>query len=119
MQGLVHGVCGWFLLGVSLGLAIQAVAPQPPAITPSAYLDDLGSIALAYTAGFFVLVAPGGLGVRELILQYALTPRFAPELAPAQAAVIAVVLRLTWTIAELLFIAVLYSGRTAKRSRYG
>ncbi|HXD84985.1 MAG TPA: lysylphosphatidylglycerol synthase domain-containing protein [Urbifossiella sp.] len=109
LQGLVHGACGWCLLGVSLGLAIRAVAPEPPAITPGIFLDDLGSIALAYTAGFFVLVAPGGLGVRELILQYALTPRFDPELAAAQAAVIALVLRLTWTIAELLFIAALYT----------
>ena len=44
---------------------------------------------MAYVAGFVILVAPGGLGVREWVLQVALTPRFAEALgspAAAQAA---------------------------------
>ena len=107
-QGLLHGAFGWCLLGVSLALVVQAVATVPPAWSREAYLGDLGAVSLSYVAGFFVLVAPGGLGIREVILQYALAPRFEPTLgealAVAQAAVIALVLRLTWTIAELLFI---------------
>ena len=62
-----------------------------------------------------LLVAPGGLGVREVVLQYALTPHFEPalgeSLATAQAVVVALVLRLTWTVAELLFILGLYAKR--------
>ena len=114
-QGLLHGAFGWCLLGVSLALTIQAVATDPPATSLDAFLADLGAVALAYVAGFFVLVAPGGLGIREVILQYALTPRFEPalgeSLATAQAAVITLVLRLTWTVAELLFILGLYVRR--------
>jgi glycosyltransferase 2 family protein len=113
-QGLLHGAAGWCLLGISLGLAVQAVANDPPPWTVDSYLGNLGAVALAYVAGFFVLVAPGGLGVREVILQYALMPRFEPalgqSLAAAQAAVIALVLRLTWTIAELAMIAGLLLG---------
>jgi len=115
LQGLLHGIGGWCLLGIALGFAIQAVATDPPEPSLESYLADLGAIALSYVAGFFVLVAPGGLGIRELILQYALAPRFEPALgkalAAAQATVIALVLRLTWTIAELAFIALLLLGR--------
>ncbi len=118
LQGLLQGAAGWCLLGISLALAVRAVAIDPPALTADAYLADLGAVSLSYVAGFFVLVAPGGLGVREVILQYALAPRFASsvgELAAAQAAVVALVLRLTWTIVELLFVVLLYSTRRAKR----
>lgn len=104
-QGLLHGAAGWCLLGVSLVLTVRAVAPHPPPLTPDAYLSNLGAVCLAYVSGFVVLVAPGGLGVRELVLEYALRPQFAggsaEAIAAAQAAVIALVLRLTWTLAEL------------------
>jgi uncharacterized membrane protein YbhN (UPF0104 family) len=107
LQGLLHGIFGWCLLGLGLGFAIQAVAVEPPAPTLDSYLADTGAMALAYVAGFFVLVAPGGLGIRELVLQYALSPRFEaalePKLAAAQAVVVSLVLRLTWTVAELAF----------------
>jgi uncharacterized membrane protein YbhN (UPF0104 family) len=112
VQGLLQGACGWCLLGVSLALAVQAVAPVPPAWTGPSYLADLGAIALAYVSGFFMLFVPGGLGVRELILEFALKPRFAPEsgatLAAAQAVVIALVLRMTWLASEAVCAVGLY-----------
>jgi len=96
---------GWCLLGSALGFAIRAVAPEPPPPSLDAALADLGAMALAYVSGFFVLVAPGGLGIREVILQYALSPRFEPALgstlAAALAVVVSLVLRLVWTVAEL------------------
>lgn len=115
LQGLLHGTFGWCLLGLSLALAVRAVAHEPPATTLDSFLADLGAVSLSYVSGFFVLVAPGGLGVREVVLQYALSPRFEPalgdSLATAQAVVVALVLRLTWTVAELLFILGLYAKR--------
>ncbi len=104
IQGLLQGACGWCLLGVSLTLAVHAVAPVPPAWTWPTYLADLGAIALSYVSGFFMLFVPGGLGVRELVLEFALKPRFIADsgetLAAAQAVVIALVLRLTWLASE-------------------
>jgi hypothetical protein len=121
LQGFLHGVAGWCLLGIATGFAIQAVAPEPPPPTFDSFLADLGAMALAYVAGFFVLVAPGGLGIRELILQYALAPRFEPklgsQLANALAAVVSLVLRLTWTLAELLFLGLLFVKRSAPSPR--
>jgi hypothetical protein len=59
-------------------------------------------------------VAPGGIGVREFFLTLLLAPEVADlaglEPAPARAAVVltVLVLRLTWTVAELLLSGVLY-----------
>jgi uncharacterized membrane protein YbhN (UPF0104 family) len=104
-QGLLHGAAGWCLLGVSLELVIRGVIPDPPAWDGPAYLGDLAAICLAYVSGFAVLVAPGGLGVREFVLKVMLTPRFAgpvdAAVAEGQAVVVALVLRLTWSVMEL------------------
>jgi hypothetical protein len=114
-QGLLHGACGWCLLGLSLGLVIRAVVPDPPAWNGPAYLADLAAVAVSYVLGFVVLVAPGGLGVRELVLQFALTRRFAgaPDgsAAAGTAAVVAIVLRLAWTVAELALAAALWARK--------
>jgi uncharacterized membrane protein YbhN (UPF0104 family) len=111
-QGLLHGAAGWCLLGVSLGLTVRAVVPDPGPWVLDTALGDLAAVSIAYVIGFAALVVPGGIGLREFLLQEALTARFAadlgPEVAAAQAVVIALILRLTWTVAEVLFAAALY-----------
>jgi uncharacterized membrane protein YbhN (UPF0104 family) len=105
-QGLLHGACGWCLLGLSLGLVVRAVAPNPPRWDVPAYLGDLVAVTLSYVVGFVVLVAPGGIGAREFVLQQALARRFLGPLdepvAAGVAVVVALVLRLVWTVAELV-----------------
>lgn len=116
-QGLLHGACGWCLLGLSLGLVIRAVVPASPAIDAASFLGNLAAVGLAYVLGFVVLVAPGGLGVRELVLQQALTRRFLSIMeepaAAGTAVVVALVLRLVWTVAELIVAMVLWLRRGA------
>jgi uncharacterized membrane protein YbhN (UPF0104 family) len=111
-QGLLHGAVGWCLLGVSLGLTARSVLPNPPGWDVDGYLADLAAAALSYVLGFVVLFAPGGIGVREYVLQWALEKQLAPVLGPAvaagQAVVIALMLRLVWTVAELVLAGILY-----------
>jgi uncharacterized membrane protein YbhN (UPF0104 family) len=72
------------------------------------------AMGLSYVIGFVILVAPGGLGVREFFLTLFLTPELAslPGMDPAAArgtAVLAVlVLRLVWTASELIVAALVY-----------
>lgn len=110
-QGLVHGAVGHCLLGLSLGLTVAAVVPDAAGITTT-YPADLGANAVSYVGGFLVFVAPGGLGAREFVLATALAPRFAGALGAADAAalgvVIALLLRLVWTAAEVLLAVPLY-----------
>lgn len=103
-QGLLHGAAGYALLAVSLGLTIRGLLPNAPDWTSEAYTVDLAAVALSYVAGFVIAVAPGGLGAREIAMQLALTPQLTPAFgadAAALAVVIALALRLTWTIAEV------------------
>jgi uncharacterized membrane protein YbhN (UPF0104 family) len=115
-QGLLHGACGWCLLGVSLGLTIQAVAPVS-ASGGIGFLGDVAAVALAYVVGFVMLWAPGGLGPREYVLKLLLAPRFESALdqplADGLAVVIALMLRLTWTAAEVGLALTLYLRRPA------
>jgi uncharacterized membrane protein YbhN (UPF0104 family) len=110
-QGLLHGICGWGLLGVSLALAIEAVGGGDLGFVEM-YLADLGAVSLSYVAGFVVLMAPGGLGVREFVLKEMLTPRFLPGRDPLDAEslaiIVALLLRLSWTAAEIAVALVLY-----------
>jgi uncharacterized membrane protein YbhN (UPF0104 family) len=69
----------------------------------------IASVALATVAGFVVAVLPGGLGVREGVLMWAL----APALGSKHAVVAALSLRLVWVAAELVAAAAFFpwSGR--------
>lgn len=117
-QGLLHGACGYGLLAVSLGLTIQALLPNTHEWRGEALAVDLAAVALSYVAGFVIAVAPGGLGAREIALKLALTPQFTPvfgQQAAALAVIIALTLRLTWTIAEVLVGLLLYLKKPAIR----
>jgi uncharacterized membrane protein YbhN (UPF0104 family) len=71
-------------------------------------------MGLSYVIGFIILVAPGGLGVREFFLKLFLTPDLAalPGLgaaaAPGTAVLAVLVLRLVWTAAELIVAGLVY-----------
>jgi len=109
-QGTVHGVIGWLLLGVSLGLLLEAMNPGWE-WTGSRAAALVGTVALAYVAGFVVLVTPGGLGVREWVLLHTLPPLLlsgGDTVPMILAALAALWLRLIWTVAEVLCAGVLY-----------
>ncbi|MCS7269751.1 MAG: hypothetical protein NZ703_01590, partial [Gemmataceae bacterium] len=63
-RGLLHGLTGWLLLACSLWLLLNELLGGAWSLSFSYYPALLGALALAYVAGFVVLVAPGGLGVR-------------------------------------------------------
>ena len=72
------------------------------------------SVSLAVVAGFLSLL-PGGLGVRELVLDELMTEPFGAMVA----LVSAVLLRFVWLLAELMVSVILYIelGKTRSLSR--
>nr|WP_238430746.1 lysylphosphatidylglycerol synthase transmembrane domain-containing protein [Frankia nepalensis] len=82
-----------FLLARDLGASVSG---------PRLLALALGGYALAWTAGFLVLVLPAGAGVREAVLVLVLSPALARE----PAVVLAVVSRLLATIADLVWAGV-------------
>lgn len=104
LEGLAITACGWCLLGMSVWASLAAVLPEPPPFDPSMWLRCLGAIGLAYVGGFLVFVLPSGVGVRETALVELLS--FAgPQSLVAAAALL---MRLIWTVAEVIIAAVLY-----------
>jgi uncharacterized membrane protein YbhN (UPF0104 family) len=100
------------LFGVALFCALAAVGTG--VAWDSATLARLtAGFGLAYVAGFVIVVAPAGLGVREFLLVLLLTPELAGDEgdrteARAQATLAVLVMRLAWTSAEVLLAAALY-----------
>ncbi len=92
------GCCaiGWALLGAATWMAARSVFPAPAesAVTFAA------AMALATVAGLLAIV-PAGLGVREAVLMVTLTP-----LAGPYTAMVAVLMRLLVTVAELVMAGV-------------
>ncbi|OWK47205.1 hypothetical protein FRUB_00904 [Fimbriiglobus ruber] len=103
-QGLLQDTAGWCLLGLSLWLTVRGLTGGDIPMNTLVFLQDLAAVSLAYVAGFVVLVSPGGLGAREFVLQQVLSPQLVPTAGAAAdglAVVIALVLRLVWTLFEV------------------
>ena len=81
---------GWLLLGVHAWLLVRAAGG-------SGFFLATGAYALSFTAGFLVVIAPGGVGVREA----ALTVALGPVLATGAPLVVALASRVVMTIADL------------------
>ena len=102
---------GWFLMGLSLWAVLQSMAPatelsQTTHLAPAQALILLtATVGLALVAGFLSLL-PGGIGVRELVVTTLLVPVYG-ELA---AILSAVLMRITWLLAELIASVFLYAS---------
>lgn len=93
--GIVLTVCGWFLLGGSLQATLWALDLQLGSEPAGSLTQCTAVVATAYVAGF-VASTPGGLGVRELVMQQLLAPGLGPP-----SVIVVILLRILWTAAEL------------------
>ena len=94
LVGSGWSLVSWLVYGLSLwGIAVAAGAPAGESLPLC-----LAGVALAMTAGFLVVIAPSGIGVREAVLVAVL----APVLAAGPALGVALVLRAVFTLADLL-----------------
>jgi len=97
----------WFLVGVGFRELAAGIVPGAGALNPQ---QSASLFALAWCAGFVVVVAPAGLGIREAVL----TALLGSHLSSAEALSAALAARLWWTLGEAGFIGlalVWMSGR--------
>lgn len=113
MQGLLFTSLGWIFHACSLGCVLQSISDQP--IDPGQFPVWLASVSLSTFAGFIILVAPGGLGVREWILIEILKDQ--PAIGPEKAIVAAGILRIVWFASELIAAGSLYLFRPAMKTK--
>ncbi|WP_433176014.1 lysylphosphatidylglycerol synthase transmembrane domain-containing protein [Actinoallomurus sp. CA-150999] len=82
---------GWLLFGAHTWLLVRAAGGHGLFLATGAY-------ALAFTAGFIIVIAPGGVGVREAALTVTLGPVLPAAGAPL---VVALASRVVLTVADL------------------
>lgn len=97
LVSLLLGLLFWALIGI--GFRAMALGVSNLVIDMS-LLQAIGVFALAWCAGYVILVAPAGIGIRESVLS-ALLANYLPV---AQALSIALMARLWWSIGEAGFI---------------
>jgi uncharacterized membrane protein YbhN (UPF0104 family) len=95
-RGLLSSVLCWFFLGASLMVLWQAMDTSVNGMTFSRFIWCTGCVTLSNVAGF-VASTPGGLGVREQILQIMMAATLGPKAVTA-----AILLRVIWTASELV-----------------
>jgi len=93
-RSLLLSVAGWLITGTHVWVLVVGLGADPVRALPAA----VGGLALATVVGSLVIIAPGGIGVRELVLIAALST----VVQPATAAVVAVASRLVTVVGELL-----------------
>lgn len=103
-QGVLITSLGWICHALSLGCVLQAISAS--SIDLAQFPIWLASVASSTFLGFVVLIAPGGLGVREWVLIETLKDQ--SSIGAEKAIVAAGLLRLVWFISELAAAAVLY-----------
>jgi uncharacterized membrane protein YbhN (UPF0104 family) len=103
--GLLATGVGWWVQGLAWWAMLHAVLPEPPELTFSIWAQCTASVAFATVAGFVLVIIPGGLGVRELILSRLLVG-FAGPAAYISAA--AILLRLDWIVTEFVVALCIY-----------
>jgi uncharacterized membrane protein YbhN (UPF0104 family) len=105
-EGLLLTCTGWLFAGASLAAAVCAVVgPNAPWSVEIAG-RTVAVMGVSYVAGFVVVFAPSGLGVREFFLALFLTPELHELGVPSEEArglaiLAALILRVAWTGAEI------------------
>lgn len=97
-RGILVAVAWSVASWAAYGMSVWVLTADVGATAGSALLLCLGGVPLAMTAGFLVVVAPSGIGVREAALVAALAPVLRQDAALA----VALVARLLFTLTDLL-----------------
>jgi glycosyltransferase 2 family protein len=97
---------GWTITGAAFHLFVQSLTPLPSSALPAM----IGVNALSFVIGYAVIVAPAGLGAKEVSLA-ALLALYVP---PPVAALLAIAARL-WTMAAeaIPALLLLFAGKSA------
>jgi uncharacterized membrane protein YbhN (UPF0104 family) len=104
LAGVAVFLAAWWIQGLTLGLTIQAVSPEPVSLADWPFWTATAAVALV--GGFLAVFTPGGLGVREGLLMELLSRR----LGPHEAVLVAVLMRGVALAGEILIAGALYWG---------
>ncbi len=96
-EGLIIVSFGWVLFSLSLGCVMKALGAS---FTLADFPVWMSATTLSTVGGFVVLIAPGGLGVREMLQTEVLQSQ--PHITAAQAFLASWLLRAVWMAGEVV-----------------
>ena len=104
--GWCANIIGWTLLGGSLFATMASIPDADAHMAGGMKMFPLlaATVCLAMVVGF-VTPIPGGMGVREYVIMEMMAPVFGPVVA----VVSAVLLRVSWLLAEVALATILYA----------
>jgi uncharacterized membrane protein YbhN (UPF0104 family) len=102
-------VCSWLALGVHFWLLVHSIGMRGP----TAWLLCTGVFALAWVAGFLIVIAPAGAGVREAVLVLGCAA-FVPSGAVLAMAVLS---RMVLVVADVLLAAAFFGAAWSPAGR--
>lgn len=112
-QGIGVTMSGWACHAISLGFVLRAISPET--WSRNEFPVWLASTTLSTVSGFVVLIAPGGVGVREGLLIEMLKDQ--PQIGPHVALIAAGLLRAVWFGTELALAGVLSMAHRITKGR--
>lgn len=98
---VVWGLLGWFFWGVSQALVVEGLDPNH-SLSIRLWPRVMGGMMLGTVGGFALPILPGGLGLREWMIDEVTGGVLGPDLAIASA----LGLRFVWVVAELVAAAI-------------
>ena len=101
----------WIITGISFYYITLAVTPNGSSFS---WLQSASIFSLAWCAGFVVVLAPAGIGVRES----ALTLLLSQSMPVSEALSVAIVARLWWTVTEAIYIIISLVWLSGKANRF-
>lgn len=87
----------WLLVGVGFHIVTMSVTS-----TEVSWVMSVANFSFAWLIGFLVVIVPAGLGIREATLTFLLSS----AMPTGEAVLIALLARLWWTIAEVVWITI-------------
>lgn len=103
----------WLTIGIAFVSLLNAFADD---LSPHHTIEMIGVYIGSWLIGFLTIIAPGGIGVRDVLLAIGISTLLNDPLP----AVIAILARMMWTISEisLLGLVLLFKPRQAQRKIY-
>jgi glycosyltransferase 2 family protein len=103
---LIIFLLAWLLVGLSFAGMVYAISDG---FAASWWVELSGLYLGTWVVGFLIFFTPGGIGVRDVLIGLGMSVIVAAPLP----AVVAILARITWTLAEVIGIGLIYAISTA------
>lgn len=104
-------LAAWMLVGLSFAGMVYAITDG---FIASWWVELSGLYLGTWVVGFLIFFTPGGIGVRDVLIGLGMSVLVADPLP----AVVAILARITWTLAEVMGIGLIYAISTALQAEH-